>query len=80
MYDKSKNEKYAEKWFKENGFEILSSKQYQSKTRYKVKKNDIEDSVELPFGVSDIKSYMKMINHSFEMKIELIKLKAIKNE
>lgn len=77
-FEKTKNEKYAEKFLNVNGFVILSCKQYQSKTYYIVEKDGIEDVVSIPYCVSDINSYMKMIKSSFEMKVECIKKGLIK--
>ena len=73
-YEKSNNELYAEKWFKANGFEIIKCKQYSSKTNYTIKKDNIEMKWELPFCVTDIKSYMNFCGNSFEM---YKKLKAV---
>lgn len=71
MFEKNNNEKYAEKWFKENGFEIVSCKQYQSKTKYVIRKMDTDLSFDLPFCVTDIKHYMEMCKNSFEMHYKL---------
>ena len=69
--NKTKNEKYAEKWFKENGFDFELVKQYVSKTKYKITKDGITIPFELIWGVDDIKGYMRMFNESFEMKKQL---------
>lgn len=73
--DKSKNEKYVEKWFKENGFECKLIKQYQSKTKYEISKDGITETFELPYGVEDCKKYMKIYNDNFEMKKEINRMK-----
>lgn len=71
--DKSKNEKYAEKWFRENGFECRLVKQYISKTKYEVSKDGITAIFELPFGVENCKKYMDFYNETFEMRKRLKK-------
>lgn len=75
MYEKTKNEKYAENWFKENGFDFKLLKQYISKTKYEITKAEITEIFELPNDVTNIKKYMDMFLKSFEMKIEILKMK-----
>lgn len=76
----SKNEKYADKWFKENGFEIIKCKQYISKTIYYLVKNNIEDVFELPNGVTEIKKYMNLCKNNYELKVEILRLQKILDE
>lgn len=78
--DFSKNEKYAMKFFKNNGFEFEILKQYNSKTKFKVQKDGLSYEWELPVGVEDIKKYMSMFMHSHEQKLEIQKLKEQINE
>ena len=66
-YEKSKNELYAEQWFKDNGFEIVDLKQYISKTKYVIKKNNVEMKFDLPNTVTDIQSYMRFCQEHFNM-------------
>jgi hypothetical protein len=75
MYEKTKNEKYAEEWFAEHGFQFTLVKQYISKTEYTVSKDGIIDNFELPSTVMDINQYMKQFEKSFSMKVEIEKLK-----
>lgn len=69
--EKTKNEIYLEKYFVENGYEILDIKQYNSKTKYVVKKDDIEEKFELPFGVTNIKGWANLLNENHKMHIEI---------
>ena len=78
--DFSKNEKYAMKFFKNNGFELEILKQYNSKTKFKVQKDGLSYEWELPVGVEDIKKYMSMFMYSHEQKLEIQKLKEQINE
>ena len=78
--DFSKNEKYAMKFFKNNGFEFEILKQYNSKTKFKVQKDGLYYEWELPVGVEDIKKYMSMFMYSHEQKLEIQKLKEQINE
>lgn len=73
--EKTKNEKYAEKWFNENGFQCELIRQYISKTKYKVSKDGITEIFELPYGISEIRKYMEMYRQSFEMKKQIAKMK-----
>lgn len=68
-------EKYAEKWFTENGFKFELVKQYMSKTVYDVHKNGITDRFHLPNEVTDPKGYMELFNKSFELLEKLEKRK-----
>lgn len=75
MYEKTKNELYAEKWFKDHGFQFALVKQYYSKTKYNVSKDDITDNFELLSGITDIEQYMKAYEKDFKMKQEIVRLK-----
>lgn len=80
-WQKSKVEKYCEKWFLDNNFTIRGVKPYMTKTNYIVYKDNIECVFELPYAVADIKLYMKMFAESFEMKQKLMeRIKEMSNE
>lgn len=79
-YEKSKNEVYAEQWFVDNGFHFTLDAQYISKAKYTVSKSGVEDSFELSDQVSNIKTYMQSYGVSFEMKVELVKLRQVKQD
>lgn len=76
MKEKTRAERYAEKWFAENGFEYSVRKQYISKTVYAVSKDSVTDTFELPSTVTEPKKYMDMYAESFELKKEIIRMKA----
>lgn len=78
--DFSKNERYAMKFFKNNGFEFEVLKQYNSKTKFKIQKDGLSYEWELLAGVEDIKKYMSMFVYSHEQKLEIQKLKEQLNE
>ena len=69
QYEKSKNHKYAEKWFNENGFEIINTKQYLHKTIFTVKKNEFETNLDIQNEVINIESYMKCVEKLFNLKM-----------
>lgn len=71
----SKNEKYAMKFFKNNSFEFEILKQYNSKTKFKVQRDGLSYVWELPVGVENIGSYMKMFMYAHEQKLEIQRLK-----
>lgn len=79
--DFSKNEQYAMKFFKNNGFEFEVLKQYNSKTKFKVQRDGLFYVWELPTGVENIGSYMKMFMYAHEQKLEIQRLREqLKNE
>lgn len=78
--EKSKIESYAEKWFKEHGFEFKILKQYLSKTNYEVTKDGVTDTFELSSSVTDGKLYMDNYGKSFAMKVEIDRMKAQLNK
>lgn len=71
----SKNEEYVIKWFEENGIEVISAKQYISKTKFKIRKDGIEDNFELLSEVTNIEKYMEMYKRSLDMRFEIEKAK-----
>lgn len=75
MANKNKNEVYAEKWFEKNGFEYKLIKQYYSKTIYELSKDGLTYRWELPFGVTEMKSYMNFCKKDHDMMIKIEQLK-----
>lgn len=71
----SKNEEYVIKWFEENGIEVISAKQYISKTKFKIRKDGIEDDFELLSEVTDIEKYMEMYKQSLDMNLQIEEMK-----
>ncbi len=80
-YEFSKEEEYAIKWFNKNGFDGKIDKQLQTKTRFIVSKNGVDEKFELPQRViiSNIKSFMEQWNKSFELSCKIRELQ-MKNE
>lgn len=73
----SKNEDYVIKWFEENGIEVISTKQYVSKTKFKIRKDGIEDDFELLSEVKNVKKYMEMYKQSLDMKLQIEEMKKV---
>lgn len=76
-WDFSKEEKYAIKWFEENGFTGKVIKQYLSKTEFEISKDGITDKFTLPQGIvfRDIKGYMDQFKRNWELLCELHELR-----
>lgn len=76
-WDFSNEEKYAIRWFNENGFTGELVKQYISKTIFIVSKDGQTEKFELPQGFKGMKmgKYMAMFEKSFAMAIEYERLK-----
>lgn len=72
-WDLSKEEKYAVKWFNDNGFEGELDKQLLSKTKFNISKNGVSDTFELPNGLEkvNIKNVMSDYARSFDMLCKL---------
>lgn len=76
-WDFSKEEKFAIKWFEENGYSGRIIKQYISKTIFEISKDGIADKFELPQGIvfKNIKGYMEQYKKNWEMLCELQRLR-----
>lgn len=72
-WDLSKEEKYAVKWFNDNGFDGELDKQLFSKTKFSISKNGVSDTFELPNGLEkvNIKNVMSDYARSFDMLCKL---------
>ena len=77
-WDFSKEEKFAIKWFEENGYNGRIIKQYISKTIFEITKDGITDKFELPQGIvfKNIKGYMEQYRKNWEMLCELYRLRS----
>ena len=76
MSEKNRNEKFAERWFDQHGFEWKLIKQYLSKTVYEISKDGLTYKWEMPFGVTEPKKYMELAcghNHDLMLQIEALK-------
>lgn len=81
-WELSEGEKYAIRWFEENGFEGSLEKQYLSKTYFTVTKDGVTDKFALPMGSNDIQyhPFMEQFAKTFELLCELEALKRKLNE
>ena len=75
--NKSSWEKYVERYLKQKGFKVTLVKQWNSKTVYDVEKDGTKERLEIPVSVVEKKKYMDMVNNSFEMKREIMKMKGM---
>lgn len=77
-WDLSNEEKYAIKWFNENGYTGTLDKQYISKTYFTVSKDGHTEKFELPQGFKGMKmgKIMAAFEKSFAMACELDKLRS----
>lgn len=75
--NKSSLEKYVEKYLSQKGFNVTLVKQWNSKTVYDIEKDGIKERIEIPASVVEKKRYMDMVINSFEMKLELVKMKSM---
>lgn len=76
-WDFSKEEKFAIKWFEENGYSGRIIKQYISKTIFEIEKDGVTDKFELPQEIEfkNIKGYMEQYKKNWEMLCELQRLR-----
>lgn len=77
-WDFSKEEKFAIKWFEENGYSGRIIKQYISKTIFEITKDGITDKFELPQGIviKNIKGYMEQYRQNWDLLCELHRLRS----
>ena len=80
-WDFSNEEKYAIRWFNENGFTGELKRQYISKTIFIVSKDGQTEKFELPQGFKGMKmnKVMAAFEKSFAMACELERLRALVN-
>jgi len=74
MYELSRNEKYAIKWFQDNGYEVEVKKQWNSKTILHIEGQGLDFDFELMSGIENIKAYMKWVGHDLDMRHELLEV------
>ena len=73
----SDEEQYAINWFNQNGFSGTLDRQYISKTKFTITKDDVTDKFELQSGTGyDIAAYMEQYGRSFRQLCELTWLRA----
>ena len=76
-WDFSKEEKFAIKWFNDNGYDGKIIKQYIGKTIFEISKNGVIEKFELPQEIAfkNIKGYMEQYKKNWEMLCELQRLR-----
>lgn len=74
-WERNQAEKYAEKYWKENGFDYKVKRKYISKCIYIVSKDGLEFPYAIPCDVTDRKKYMALFQEQFEMRKEIERLK-----
>lgn len=81
-WDFSNGEKYAIKWFEQNGFEVIINSRYVSVTIFTVTKDGITDKFRLPDGDGKInyKKFMEQYGKNFKILCELQELRKLANK
>ena len=67
-FERTKARAYAEKYWKENGFDVEVKRVYMSKVKYIIRKDGMEFPYEVPYDVTDPKMYMKFFAEQYEMR------------
>ena len=77
IWDYSKDELFVADWLEENGFDFTIRKRFVSKTIFEVRKNDVQDELQLPQGLKsfDVESFVKQFDKSFELLCNLVELR-----
>ncbi len=78
-FERNQAEAYAEKYWKENGFDFEVKRKYMSKCVYIIRKDGLEFPYDIPCDVVDRKSYMKFFQEQFEMRKEIKRLQEQQN-
>lgn len=76
----TKHEEYAIKWFNEHGFNGAVIHQWVTETAFKIERDGVADDFRLTATMQDkrkcnIKEYMEQFLKSFEMKVQIEKMK-----
>lgn len=74
-WEASPAERYAEKYWRENGFEVKLVKRYQSKSVYEVSRDGLTRKEEIPDTVRRFGEYMKQFQKGWDMAVEIERLK-----
>lgn len=72
-WDFSKEERYAIRWFAENGYTGRIVKQYISKTVFEISKDGVTSKFEIPQGIDlkNVKKYMEQYRKNWKVLCEL---------
>lgn len=74
-WEASPAEKYAERWWKKNGFEVKLLKRYQSKSIYEISRDGLMRKEEIPYTVKKFGEYMKQFQKGWDMLVEIENMK-----
>lgn len=73
-FDRTKSQAYAEKYWKNNGFDFEVKRHSNSKCVYTIRKDGLEFPYTIPYVVEDVKAYMGFFAKQFEMRKEIREL------
>jgi hypothetical protein len=74
-WEASPAEKYAERWWKKNGFDVKLLKRYQSKSIYEISRDGLTRKEEIPYTVKKFGEYMKQFQEGWDMLVEIENMK-----
>ena len=74
-WEASQAEKYAERWWKKNGFDVNLLKRYQSKSIYAVSRDGMATNVEIPYTVRKFKGFMEQFQKGFDLQLGVEEMK-----
>lgn len=74
-WEASPAEKYAEKYWLEHGFTTKLLKRYQTKSVYEVSRDGLTRKEEIPDTVRRFGEYMKQFQKSWDMAVEVERLR-----
>lgn len=66
-WERNAAQKYAEKYWTDNGYQFTATKEYSSKVVYMVGKDGIEMQYEVSSNITDPKGDMKLFEKSYAM-------------
>lgn len=70
-WEKSRAEKYDEKYWKKHGYHYQPKRKYMSKSVYLVSKDGVEVTYDIPYSVTDPVKFMKFFADLFDMHTKL---------
>ena len=74
-YETTSMQRYAEKYWRDNDYEVELLRDYASTTHYLITKNGVSDKVVIQNMVEGKKKYMQSIDYSFELKCKIEQMK-----
>ena len=70
-FERTKSQAYAEKYWKDNGFDFEVKRKSNSKCVYTIRKDGLEFPYTIPCVVEDVKVYMGWFAEQFAMRKEI---------